>query len=92
MLTLYNCSLNSFVFFWVCEAIRDHYLLVDGLGMKGERGKHCICTTISKLPTNVLPVELMFLKGYNAALTYQGEISSNHAVLITAVHSAGELS
>jgi len=60
--------------------------------MKRENGKHCICTTISELPTNVLPVEQMFLKGYNAALTYQGELSSNHAMPITAVHSTGELS
>jgi hypothetical protein len=47
--------------------------------MKTEKAKHCYCTTISKLPTNVLPVEQMFLKGYNAALTYQGGLSSNHA-------------
>jgi len=60
--------------------------------MKGEKEKHCICITISKLPTNVLPVGQMFLKGYNAVLTYQGELSSNHAVPTTAVHSAGELS
>jgi len=47
--------------------------------MKTEKAKHCYCTAISNLPTNVHPVEQMFLKGYNAALTYQGELSSNHA-------------
>jgi hypothetical protein len=60
--------------------------------MKRENGKHCIFTNISKLPTSVLPVKQMFLKGYHAALTYQGELSSNHAMPTTAVHSAGELS
>jgi len=63
--------------------------------MKREKGKHCICTTISELPAKILPVEyytLSEMKGYNAALTYQGELSSNHAVPTTAVHSAGELS
>jgi hypothetical protein len=67
-----------------------------------EEGKHYMDTikrllSMSKLSTvtkamNVLPLEQVFFKWYNAAWPFQGEPSSDHAMPTAAVYSVRECS